>query len=163
MSDQKKQTEERIQAALKAFHAINKPNIAKLAREFDVPYAVGLEVVESLDNSYTSPTPELVEKSANRLLKNAVVGHNWAYRFLQRLPPRLKYLIRKPKEKYNNLSRVIEEHQFLPHEIYNWDETGYRISQGKPRKVITSHTTNDIATGGQSESITGIECIAADG
>ncbi|KAJ5615223.1 hypothetical protein N7537_000337 [Penicillium hordei] len=43
------------------------------------------------------------------------------------------------------------------------DETGYRIGQGKQRKVITSRIISDIPTGGQSESITGIECIAADG
>ncbi|KAG0161666.1 hypothetical protein PDIDSM_5299, partial [Penicillium digitatum] len=57
----------------------------------------------------------------------------------------------------------MKHHQFLPHEIFNWDQTGYRIGKGKARKVITSRTTSYIATGGQSESITGIECISADG
>ncbi|KAJ5365290.1 hypothetical protein N7517_008176 [Penicillium concentricum] len=200
MSDQIKKTEERIQAALEAFHATTKPNIAKLAREFDVPYhqlrgrtrgrqsnsdrakatktlnsiqeKVLITWVESLDNAYISPTPELVEKSANRLLKNAgsdqVVGHNWAYRFLHKgYPLGSNILSENLRKKQGLIARTLalysfEEHQFLPHEIYNWDETGYRIG-GKPRKVITSRTTNDIATGGQSESITGIECIAADG
>ena len=51
----------------------------------------------------------------------------------------------KPKEKlrvdsedygalllwFNNLTQVINQHQFLSHEIFNWDETGYRIGQGK--------------------------------
>jgi hypothetical protein len=57
----------------------------------------------------------------------------------------------------------MEEHQFLPHEIYNCDESGYQIGQGKQRKVVSSRTTSDIATGGHAKSITGIECIAADG
>jgi uncharacterized protein YdcH (DUF465 family) len=26
---------------------------------------------------------------------------------------------------FYHFSKVVEEHQFLPHEIYNWDETGY--------------------------------------
>ncbi|CRL28782.1 Homeodomain-like [Penicillium camemberti] len=136
--------------------------------------------VQTLDSAHISSTPEIVEDAANAILKkageNRVVGHNWAYRFLARLPLRLNYIKQKPKEKsrvesedygalllwFNHLSRVVNRHQFLPHKIYNWDETGYRIGQGK-HKVITSRTSSDIPTGGQSESITGIECIAADG
>mgnify|MGYP002718969261 FL=1 len=64
---------------------------------------------------------------------------------------------------FYHFSKVVEEHQFLPHEIYNWDETGYQIGQGKARKVVSSRTTSSIATGGLAESISGIECIAADG
>lgn len=200
--------ENQIQLAVKAFSEAKKPNIAQLAREFDVPYhrlrarshgrqsyADRAETtrtlnliqekaltswVQTLDSAHISSTPEIVEDAANAILKkageNRVVGHNWAYRFLARLPLRLNYIKQKPKEKsrvesedygalllwFNHLSRVVNQHQFLPHKIYNWDETGYRIGQGK-HKVITSRTTSDIPTGGQSESITGIECIAADG
>ncbi|EKV16788.1 hypothetical protein PDIG_18900 [Penicillium digitatum PHI26] len=123
----------------------------------------------------------MVEGAANAILKKAgedrVVGHNWAYRFITRLPPGFNYITQHLKEKsrvdsedygalllwFNNLTQVMKHHQFLPHEIFNWDETGYRIGKGKARKVITSRTTSYIATGGQSESITGIECISADG
>ncbi|KAJ5244969.1 hypothetical protein N7489_005065 [Penicillium chrysogenum] len=137
--------------------------------------------VKLLDSSLIEPTPEEIENTANRLLKRAgadhVVGHNWVYRFIQRLPPTINYLIQKPKEKarmesenieslslwFYHFSKVVEEHQFLPHEIYNWDETGYQIGQGKARKVVSSRTTSSIATGGLAESISGIECIAADG
>ncbi|KAG0158458.1 hypothetical protein PDIDSM_5972 [Penicillium digitatum] len=123
----------------------------------------------------------MIEGAANAILKKAgedrVVGHNWAYRFITRLPPGFNYITQHPKEKsrvdsedygalllwFNNLTQVMKHHQFLPHEIFNWDQTGYRIGKGKARKVITSRTTSYIATGGQSESITGIECISADG
>lgn len=99
------------------------------------------------------------------------------YRFIKRLPPDLNYITQKPKEKvrvdsedygalflwFNRLTELINQHQFLPNEIFNWDETGYRIGEGKQRKVITSRSTSDIASGGQSEPITGIECISIDG
>ncbi|KAG0152664.1 hypothetical protein PDIDSM_2469 [Penicillium digitatum] len=191
MSDRTKKMETQIQLAVKAFSQANKPNIAQLGREFDVPYhrlrarihgrqsytdratitrslnsiqeKALTSWVQSLDSAYTSPTAEMVEGAANAILKKAgedrVVGHNWAYHFITRLPPGFNYIIQYPKEK----SRVMKHHQFLPHEIFNWDETGYRIGKGKARKVITSRTTSYIATGGQSESITGIECISADG
>ncbi|KAG0153435.1 hypothetical protein PDIDSM_5288 [Penicillium digitatum] len=122
----------------------------------------------------------MVEGAANAILKKAgedrIVGHSWAYRFITRLPPGFNYITQHLKEKsrvdseyygalllwFNNLTQVMKQHQFLPHEIFNWDETGYRIGESKARKVITSRTTSYIATGGQSESITGIEFISAD-
>ena len=137
--------------------------------------------IKLLDANYIQPSPEEIEETANRLLlhagHNVSVGHNWVYRFLKRLPPNIKYLTQKPKEKarmesenieslslwFYHFSKVIEEYEILPHEIYNWDETGYQIGQGKPRKVVSSRATSHIATGGLAESITGIECIAADG
>ena len=95
----------------------------------------------------------MVEGAANAILKKAgedrVVGHNWAYRFITRLPPGFNYITQHPKEKsrvdsedygalllwFNNLTQVMKHHQFLPHEIFNWDETGYRIGKGKARNV----------------------------
>jgi len=209
MSDRTKKMEIQIHLAVKAFSQANKPNIAQLAREFDVPYhrlrarihgrqsytdratitrslnsiqeKALTSWVQSLDSAYTLPTAEMVEGAANAILKKAgedrVVGHNWAYRFITRLPPGFNYITQHPNEKsrvdsedygalllwFNNLTQVMKHHQFLPHEIFDWDETGYRIGEGKARKVITSRSTSYIATGGQSESITGIECISADG
>ncbi|KAJ5616638.1 hypothetical protein N7537_001752 [Penicillium hordei] len=177
-----------------AYHQSDKPNIAKLAREFGVPYgrlrcrlhgrkpnsAVERALkswIASLHNAYTSPTPEIVERAANHLLKDRVVSESWVYRFIKTLPPEMNYTNLKPTEKsrdnsenfgalflwFNNLSTVMKKHQFLPNEIFNWDETGFQIGQGKRQKVITSSTRCSNPTGGQVESITGIECIAADG
>ncbi|KAJ5849379.1 hypothetical protein N7534_008068 [Penicillium rubens] len=193
MPKKAKNSEDEIQKAVQAYHARKKPKIAPLAREFSVSYSqlyarihgrgthsdrtdrtkalnpnqetALISWVKLLDSSLIEPTPEEIENTANRLLKRAgadhVVGHNWVYRFIQRLPPTINYLIQKPKER--PVWKVVEEHQFLPHEIYNWDETGYQIGQGKARKVVSSRTTSSIATGGLAESISGIECIAADG
>lgn len=150
--------ENQIQLAVKAFSEAKKPNIAQLAREFDVPYhrlrarshgrqsyADRAETtrtlnliqekaltswVQTLDSAHISSTPEIVEDAANAILKkageNRVVGHNWAYRFLARLPLRLNYIKQKPKEKsrvesedygalllwFNHLSRVVNQHPY---------------------------------------------------
>ncbi|KAJ5790239.1 uncharacterized protein N7518_007250 [Penicillium psychrosexuale] len=130
--------------------------------------------VTLLDANYIQPTPEEIEETVNRLLQRAgvdiSVGHNWT-------TPHLKYITQKPKEKarmdsesiegltlwFHHFLKVMEEYKLLPHEIYNWDKTGYQIGQGKPRKVVSSRSTSHIATGGLAESITGIECIAVDG
>jgi hypothetical protein len=138
MSNEMKPLEDRIQDAISAYHQKKIPQMSVLAREFEVPYHLlrarmqgqpskfdraknsrtldpiqeqeMLSYIDSLDNSYTSPTPELIEKAANRLLKKAgsdrLVGHNWAYRFLKRLSPRFNYLTQKPKGK----SRIDSEH-----------------------------------------------------
>lgn len=59
--------------------------------------------IQTLDSAHISITPKMVQDAANTILKNAgedrVVGHNWAYRFIARLPPGLNYITQKPKEK----------------------------------------------------------------
>ena len=85
--------ENQIQLAVKAFYEADKPNIAQLAREFDVPYhrlrarihgrqsyadrskatrSLNLiqekaltSWIQTLDNAHISPTPEMVEAAAN--------------------------------------------------------------------------------------------------
>ena len=64
---------------------------------------------------------------------------------------------------FRNVSQVFEKHGIQPGEIYNWDETGYQIGQGKKQKVVSTWKLSVLATGGHTESITSIECIAADG
>lgn len=124
--------------------------------------------------------PSLIEKAANSILRRAgsdqVVGPNWVYRYMQRLPPEIPYINPKLAEKvrldseqyspmllwFNSLRTLFEKYQFLPHEIFNWDETGYQIGQGKRQKVLAPNANYTNPTGGQKESITGIECISAD-
>ena len=43
------------------------------------------------------------------------------------------------------------------------DETGFRIGEGKSQKVVPASPISFTETGRHSESITAIECIAADG
>lgn len=57
---------------------------------------------------------------------------------------------------FRNVSQVFEKHEIQPGEIYNWDETGYQIGQGKKQKVVSTCTHSVVATGGHTESITSI-------
>ncbi|KAJ9473804.1 hypothetical protein VN97_g13276, partial [Penicillium thymicola] len=107
------------------------------------------------------------------------VDKNWVYRFLKRIPPlhNLHFIKQKPKEKkrmeaedisyltawYKRLNQYVESNQLRPRDIYNFDETGFQIGQGKPQKVVSKSQTLYSPNGGIAEGITGIECIAADG
>jgi hypothetical protein len=44
-----------------------------------------------------------------------------------------------------------------------FDETGFRIGEGKTEKVVSARGNSSNSTGGQAESLTGIECVSADG
>jgi hypothetical protein len=64
---------------------------------------------------------------------------------------------------YKCLEIFIKNKNLQPRDIYNFDESRFRIGEGKTQKVISSRTTSYVATGGPAEAITAIECIAADG
>jgi hypothetical protein len=59
--------------------------------------------IQTLRHAHTLNTPELIERSANQLLKDAgsdrQVGHNWVYRFIKRLPLDIPFVSIKPAEK----------------------------------------------------------------
>lgn len=209
MSDQIQTQESQILDAVKVYHTLEKPNIAKLAREFEVPYQRLRARIHGRENKTASASlkkalnpiqekalrtwintlhignmaipPSLIQKTANLILQQGgsdqTVGPNWVYRYIQRLPPHIPYFKPKMAEKvrldsenygplllwFNNLRTLFEKHNFLPHEIFNWDETGYQIGQGKRQKVVAPSVNYTNPTGGQKESITGIECISASG
>ena len=85
-------------------------------------------------------------------------------------PPDIPFVSIKPSEKarfesenygqlnlwFNQRKKLIDQYKFLPNEIFNWDETGYQIGQGKRQKAIAP-------TGAYANPTVGIECIAADG
>jgi hypothetical protein len=142
-----------------------------------------IQWITLLDNSYASPTPSMVEQCANAILSRngggATVGPNWVYRFIKRLPPEFNLMKQKPIERkrfeaenisliqawYDRLDIQINTHAIRPKNIYNFDESGFQIGQGKDQNVITTNPTATayIPTGGLAESVTIIECIAADG
>jgi hypothetical protein len=57
--------------------------------------------------------------------------------------------------------------QIGPKNIYNFDESGFKIGEGKPRKVVSTKTkagqSTSISTGGPAKGLTSIECIATNG
>jgi hypothetical protein len=137
-----------------------------------------------LDNAHASPTALMVLQCANQIIhrhnpQRPSLGKNWAYDFIKRLPPRLNFNVikQKPKEGdrmaaedlglltswYERLELFIKNKNLQPKDIYNFDESGFKIGEGKTQKVISSRTTSYVATGGPGENITAVECIAADG
>jgi len=60
---------------------------------------------------------------------------------------------------------LIEQYKLRPKNIYNFDETGFRLGEGKKQNVITANPSANahIPTGDRGQFLTAIKCIAADG
>jgi hypothetical protein len=129
------------------------------------------------------PTAAVIEAWANRAIARAGeperhVSKMWAYRFIARLPAHLS--LAPVKQKTKELRRIqAEDAGFLAHWyyklatllhevpsrlVYNFDECGFQPGQGQSRKVIGSRVScPDLAETERGETITAVECIAADG
>jgi hypothetical protein len=136
-----------------------------------------------LDRANLSPLPYEIEGAANDILTRSGsdrrVSKSWVHRFMKRLPETFKFQTQKPMEAkrvdaerlptiiewFHNLEGEIKALQVGPRNIYNIDETGFQLGQGKSQKVVTEFPdrTKHIPTGGIGETVTAIECIAADG
>ncbi|KAJ5111572.1 hypothetical protein N7532_002107 [Penicillium argentinense] len=142
--------------------------------------------IDQLDEYGISPTPKMIEGCANQILcrntpddtRPRHVGNAWVYRFISRLPQKFKLIKQKPIEKkrltsediglqtawFDRLEIVMRN---IPScNIYNFDETGFQLGQGKPQKVVTKyqqHAAKGNPSSGSRESVTAIECICADG
>jgi hypothetical protein len=124
----------------------------------------------------------MVEASANAIIRSgsetngAPVGKVWVYDFIKRLPDGLFWVKQKPAERerieaedisilqawYGRLEPIVRS--IPPSNIYNFDETGYQLGQGKPQKVISRNRQRTrILSGERGELLIGIECVAADG
>ncbi|KAJ5286423.1 hypothetical protein N7524_001729 [Penicillium chrysogenum] len=191
MSEKTLTPEDEISKAVEAYHQRKKPKIKALAREFGVPYTTLYGRVHGRkngsqradDNKALNQMQEkaliswLESLNALALAKIKPSAETGYTASLTDYPPHFNYNTLKPMEKaridsadlanlalwFRNVSQVFEKHEIQPAEIYNWDETGYQIGQGKKQKVVSTRTHSVVATGGPAESITGIECIAADG
>ena len=136
-----------------------------------------------LDRANLSPLPYEIEGAANDILTRSGsdrrVSKSWAHRFIKRLPETFKFQTQKTMEAKRldaeRLPTIIEWFHKLggemktlkvgPSNIYNVDETGFQLGQGKSQKVVTEYQdrTKHVPTGGIGELVTAIECIAADG
>jgi hypothetical protein len=136
-----------------------------------------------LDRANLSPLPYEIEGAANDILSRSGsdrrVSKNWVYRFMARLPNTFKCQNQKTMEAQRvdaeKLPTIIEWFHYLegeikalkvgPSNIYNIDETGFQLGQGKSQKVVNKYPdrTKYVPTSGIAETVTGVECIAADG
>ncbi|EED20088.1 conserved hypothetical protein [Talaromyces stipitatus ATCC 10500] len=135
-----------------------------------------------LDNIGVPLTTELLKTQANLILRNItplgdvprVVGPNWANRFFERLGTDYARIVQKPMDPnrfnaqdfgvlqtwFDRLKIEIDTYKITPSNIFNFDETGFRLGQGKREAVITAYERNEVIdSAGSRESITIIECI----
>ena len=117
--------------------------------------------IKQLDKAGRSPTAEMVTNCVNAILHQnhtdpetppPTISKMWTYCFLKRLPPEYKRIKQRPMDPkriqaedigivqtfYNHWEIVIKSHHIHPCNIYNMDETGFQIGQGKVEKVITA-------------------------
>lgn len=137
-----------------------------------------------LDDIGVLPTPKAIQLSANTMVQRVAdasdaepLNKMWAYNFLKRLLPQYSLVKQKPMDKkrieaedigilqhwYDMLEPTIAKTPLS--NIYNFDETGFQLGQGKSEKVVTRHRyrSSRIIASEHGENLTAIECVAADG
>ncbi|EED11477.1 conserved hypothetical protein [Talaromyces stipitatus ATCC 10500] len=133
--------------------------------------------IEYLDNIGAPPTNQQIEESANYLLGKDFsgpgeaprAGKNWVHDFIKRLP---KQYERTVAEHYGEVERwfidlelAIQQYKIRPQNLWNFDETGFIVGQGKDEAVVTAYpkTSKRVSSLSSRESITVIEGINAEG
>lgn len=135
--------------------------------------------IDTLNTANAPPASNMIYKCAIDILRrhdpDRQLGKNWAYRFIKQLPENYTYVKQKPREKdrleavtpghlttwYTRLGATIQRCGIQSNNIYNFDESGFKLGEGKQRMVVsTKGGQSSIGTGGPSESLTSIECIA---
>jgi hypothetical protein len=138
--------------------------------------------IDRMDNFGVPVREFMITQAANTILSRTSdptpVGPGWTGRWLQRNP---EYLRRKQKplaatrknthnpediqKWYNKLEAVIKSWGVQNEDIYNMDETGFRIGVGRAHEVITRVTSKRryLSDPDNRDYITSIECICASG
>lgn len=138
--------------------------------------------VTSMRDRYMPVPPLIIQAWADRALARAGkaerVSKMWVYRFIKRLPKGLE--LRPVKQRTKESRRITAEdagslahwYDLLanllkdtpPRLIYNFDECGFQPGEGESWKVVSSKKNcPDLAESERTETITAVECIAADG
>lgn len=142
--------------------------------------------IDRLDHANLAVRPGFVTDVANHILfersevvdptNPPTVGQHWTTRFLQR-QKYLKYRqqqlekdrqdsedIEAIQKYYQQLRTILEDKGFNPQDIWNMDETGFRIGVGKDQLVVTKRRrTHYFGLPENRESATVIEAISASG
>jgi hypothetical protein len=194
--------EARIQQALQAIGDMEKPNIAAVVREFNLPESrfrarlkgrqsrnqregpnkkltpdeelALCQYLNRLDEIGIPPRSQHIGSYANSILaqttslpENSVlpptVSRMWTRRFLKRHP---EYFRRKQKaldvdrkrahhpedllEWYSRYKEAKEKHGVVDSDIYNFDETGFRIGVGRDQWVVTREPKRPLSFGSSS-------------
>jgi hypothetical protein len=141
--------------------------------------------IDRLDRINLAVRAEFVTDAANSILrartsfKSAAiptVGSKWTSRFLQRRGYKKKLQKKLHSERqssedlqrvnsyFNQLQTLLQEEQLQPEDIWNMDETGFRIGVGKDQLIITKRNkAHYFGIPENRESATAIEAISAAG
>jgi hypothetical protein len=139
-----------------------------------------VEYIKILDDLGLEPTRRIIQKTANSLLPEdqPPLGARWVSRFLLRNPQfslvkqkKLevdRFLAHRPttiQQWYDGLQRLYDMFNFDAHDVYNMDETGFRVGIGREEWVVTRYPKREHWTPihGNREHITVVEAISADG
>jgi hypothetical protein len=143
--------------------------------------------LDRLDDIGTCARKKMVTSCANAILADAhedpnteppLVGPRWTKRFLDRHP---EYFIRKQstmdidrknahdpeafRKWFAEFKKICDQYGIQPRDIYNFDETGFRIGIGKDQWIITRDPDRQAYLGSSTnrELVTVCETISADG
>ena len=139
--------------------------------------------IDRLDNVNLAVRIEFVTDAANFILRERsgqsdapTVGPNWTSRFLKRhgyFKRHQKMLhaerqvcedVTRVNQYFLCLQRVIQENGIPPEDIWNMDETGFRIGVGKDQLIVTKRPrAHYFGIPENRESATAIEAISANG
>jgi site-specific DNA-cytosine methylase len=138
--------------------------------------------IDRLDKINLAVRPEFVTDAANYVLKHRssnslpteeipTVNAQWTTRFLKRHNyfKRTQKKINSDRQAsenlegvngyFNKLQTIIQEGSILPDDIYNMDETGFRIGMGKDQLIVTKRKrVHYFGLPENRESATAIEC-----
>jgi hypothetical protein len=103
----------------------------------------------------------------------------WIYDFLSRLPPKYVRIVQKPQESertnaehcgeierwFIDLKSIMQTLNIRPRNLWNFDETGFIVGQGKDEAVVTAYpkSSKRVSSLSSRESITIVESINAEG
>lgn len=142
-----------------------------------------IQWMRQVDSLYVSPTANMIAQCANQVVAASSdasprrLDRNWVYRFRGQLPKDMAFTKQKKVEKNRISTEDVSTwtHWFKclepfiakipPKNIYNLDEIGIRIGQGKPQNVVTMKPSrvSNIPIGEQHETVAAIEFVAANG
>ena len=146
------------------------------------------QYLERLDNIGLHARRFMITDCANAILRRShladsvnpppQVGGHWARRILERHP---EYLVHKQRvqeidrknaqdpdtirERLQKFETICDESEIPPQDIYNFDESGFRIGVGRNQWIITRIFDRTLSLGSNTnrESVTVCETISGDG
>ncbi|EED19259.1 transposon, putative [Talaromyces stipitatus ATCC 10500] len=141
--------------------------------------------IDNVDLMGIPPTNRMIISCANAILQDAnphvqpppTVGTGWVYRFTKRIGyTRVKQKIIDPKRLeaedlgviqtwFDRLEIQLRINKITPSKLWNFDETGFQVGQGKNESIVTQfpRTSTRIASASSRESLTIIESVSAAG